>query len=991
MRLTDAAREVLGRDNSVRVVSATRVEKIRALRRDLDRLSHRQIAWLVFLTTLCVYFFLTPYVLRDWWLTGDEPHYLLATHSIVTDGDLRLVNNYEEKDFLGFYIGDDLGPILHVARGKDGDLYPIRGPGFSLLLAPAYFLGGRAGIAFFLDLVGALLAMNFYLLGYEVTRSRLATLVAWVFVFFTPLLVLYTFLLYPEVVGALVLILALRTIMGIVEQPPSTNRGGARGWLLIGFLIALLPWLSNRFIPFAGILFISALACGWREHDRISRRQAMICLLSPCIGSTLLYSAYNYSLFGNLSPLAAYDIAGHNVSGHLLQTPLTDVGAAMLGWLLDPRRGLFIYAPVYILSLPGILLLLRQKRREAFLLLPYPTIVYLFMAWAGLYWTGWEISPRYMVSVMPILGIFMAHAFTVIKRLSFRTIALALLVIGFISAHYIIFVDPLAPYASTIVTKYNRWDRLDLNRYLPHFILDLFLPGQLGFAGVGTLIEDDQLQGSLPLPMFRARIQSVIYTSTASENEGYAFIADLGKDPFTLPRGAYEACWFLKIGDNTSRETVAIIDVLDPEGEVISKKEIIASDFEESGTYQRFALPFDYPLGAADRGEPILRLFSTARADLWIAALEIGAVTVISPWLLATLWLGIIGIFSAYHCLRPGRTLLVPSRPQSRAVPVGAKERSVLFPVMTAGLVLLVIASLGNYLLPTGYPRVFEAESLRRLTGETVADEDASAGKAAHASVGDPANMLIYGPYEFFPPGRYVAKFRMRVGATTEAEIPVVSIDAYGAGSGVLAERSLLSSDFKEVHRYRTFHLRFRNPVQQALQFRVYFPGVADLWVDKITLEKLEVVERQRNFALPSPDHPLEARLGEMVRLLGYDLEGDGVGSGEEIGLTLYWQALAPADRPYKVFTHLIDEENVIWGQHDSQPVGGTYPPNLWVAGEVVADSHRLLVAAEAPGGIYRLEVGMYYEPTGERLPVYIEGERVEEERILLGEIEVVE
>lgn len=822
----------------MRVVSATRVEKIGALRKGLDNLSHRQIGWLVFLATLGVYFFLTPYVLRHWWLTGDEPHYLLLTHSIVTDGDFRLANNYEGKDFLGFYVGDDLGPILHVARGKDGDLYPIRGPGFSLLLAPAYLLGGRAGVAFFLDLVGGLLAMNFYLLGYQVTRSRLAPLVAWVFVFFTPLLVVYTFLLYPEVVGALVLVLVLRTIMGTVEETQA-DRGGARDWLFIGFLIASLPWLSNRFIPFAGILFVSALAYRWRDRDKIPRRRAMICLLFPCIGSALLYSAYNYSLFGNLSPLAAYDIAGHNVSGHLLQTRFRDVEAGMLGWLLDPRRGLFIYAPVYVLSLPGILLLLRQRRREAFLLLPYPAIVYLLMAWAGLSWPGREISPRCMVAIMPILGIFIAHGFAVIKTLPFRTVASALFVIGLISARYL-FVDPLVPYASTIVAKYNRWDRFDVNRYLPHFLPDFFLPGHLGLAQVGTLIKDDELQGSFPLPLFRDRIQSVIHTSTAPEDEGYAFIADLAKDPVALPRGSYEAYWFLKIGDNTGQESVAIIDVLDPEGEVISKKEITASDFEVLGTYQKFVLPFEYPLEAADRGDPILRLFSTATVDLWIAALEVETATAMSPWALAILWLSAIGIFGGYYCVRHGGQSLAFLAPRLRTVPFGGKERRVLFSSMTAGLVLLIVASLGNYLLSAGYPRVFEAESLRRLTGEIVADEDASAGKAAHASVGDPENMLIYGPYEFFPSGQYVAKFRMKIGATTEATVPVVSIDVYGAGSGVFTVRPLLSSDFKEVHRYRTFHLRFRNPVQQALQFRVYFPGVTELWVDKITLEKLE-------------------------------------------------------------------------------------------------------------------------------------------------------
>jgi len=157
-----------------------------------------------------------------------------------------------------------------------------------------------------------------------------------------------------------------------------------------------------------------------------------------------------------------------------------------------------------------------------------------------------------------------------------------------------------------------------------------------------------------------------------------------------------------------------------------------------------------------------------------------------------------------------------------------------------------------------------------------------------------------------------------------------------------------------------------------------------------VDLATLKAVGWERNFTLPSPDHPLEARLGEMVRLLGYDLEEDRVRPGEEIGLTLYWQALTPADRPYKVFTHLIDEENAIWGQHDSQLVGGTYPPNLWVAGEVVTDSHRLLVAADAPAGIYRLVVGMYDPTSGERLPIYgIDGGRLPGDRVLLGTVEV--
>jgi hypothetical protein len=820
----------------VRAAAAACRERLTVLRIDLDRLSQRQIGWLVFLATLCVYVFLTPHVVRNWWLTGDEPHYLLAAHSIVHDGDLKLANNYQQKDFLAFFVGDDLDPFLQAAPGADGDLYQIRPPGLSLLLAPAYLLGGRPGVLFFLDLVGALLAMNFYLLGYRVTHSALATLAAWVFVFFTPLLVLYNFLLYPEVVGALVLLLTLRLIVRTPDERPA-HPARMRKWLLVGFLVASLPWLSSRFIPFAAILLSSALACAWRERYELPLRQATMCLLAPCVGSAILTLAYSRLLLGVASPLAAYGIGGHDVSSHFHRS-FTDLAEGLVGFLLDPTRGLFIYAPVYLLSLPGILLFLRHERRQAFLLLLYPIIAYLYTAWTGLYFPGREISPKFMVSVMPILGIFMAYAFAAITRFSFRTIALGLLLFGITLTRLAIVVDPLAPYDKTVVASYNRWDRLDLNSLLPHFVPEFFASAHVGFGGVGTVTADDDLRdllNALP-PLFRVRVGQVLHTGPNPQDRGYAFVADLARDNYALVRGSYEAYWFLKIGDNASDNAVAIIDVLDPAGEVISSREIAASDFEHTGTYQRFTLPFDYPLQAADRGEPILRLFSTGREELWMAALEIRAVTPIPLWPLATLWLAGIGIFTALYGLRPGGEPLVASRPPS----VAAGKRSILFPVASAILGLLIAASLANYLASIRYPRLFEAENLRRLTGQVGSDAQASGGKAVHAGPGDPEGELVYGPYEFFPPGPYVVKFRMKTGSV-QSPVPVAHIDVFGSGSGVLTTVPILASDFKEEQRYRIFRLWFDNPMQQALQFRVYcFPTRAELWVDTIIVRKVQ-------------------------------------------------------------------------------------------------------------------------------------------------------
>ncbi|PWT88795.1 MAG: hypothetical protein C5B54_10045, partial [Acidobacteria bacterium] len=38
--------------------------------------------------------------------TGDEPHYLITAHSIAVDGDIQLLNNYQEKDYRLFYPGE---------------------------------------------------------------------------------------------------------------------------------------------------------------------------------------------------------------------------------------------------------------------------------------------------------------------------------------------------------------------------------------------------------------------------------------------------------------------------------------------------------------------------------------------------------------------------------------------------------------------------------------------------------------------------------------------------------------------------------------------------------------------------------------------------------------------------------------------------------------------------------------------------------------------
>jgi len=121
--------------------------------------------------------------------------------------------------------------------------------------------------------------------------------------------------------------------------------------------------------------------------------------------------------------------------------------------------------------------------------------------------------------------------------------------------------------------------------------------------------------------------------------------------------------------------------------------------------------------------------------------------------------------------------------------------------------------------------------------------------------------------------------------------------------------------------------------------------------------------------------NPLDVAFDGGVRLLGYDLRG-AARPGETLALTLYWSAGGPLPGRYKVFSHLLGETfnaangNFLWGQSDAEPAANTRPTTGWRAGEVIVDEHAIPIAADAPPGAYRIEVGLYEPVSGARLAV---------------------
>lgn len=141
--------------------------------------------------------------------------------------------------------------------------------------------------------------------------------------------------------------------------------------------------------------------------------------------------------------------------------------------------------------------------------------------------------------------------------------------------------------------------------------------------------------------------------------------------------------------------------------------------------------------------------------------------------------------------------------------------------------------------------------------------------------------------------------------------------------------------------------------------------------------------------------HPLDLRLGPAIRLAGYDLAQDSLAAGDALVMTLYWQTDQPLAARYKVFTHLLGQVfnagtgNFIWGQVDSEPVGGEAPTTAWTPGEIIADRYTIAVAADAPPGQYTLEIGLYGLVNGQRLPVSTAGGQPLGDTVNLGVITV--
>ena len=143
-------------------------------------------------------------------------------------------------------------------------------------------------------------------------------------------------------------------------------------------------------------------------------------------------------------------------------------------------------------------------------------------------------------------------------------------------------------------------------------------------------------------------------------------------------------------------------------------------------------------------------------------------------------------------------------------------------------------------------------------------------------------------------------------------------------------------------------------------------------------------LENRPRFAT-GPQHPYLVNFSDQIQFLGYDLDSFWAQPGQTLHLALYWEALGKMDQNYLVFTHLISQDEHIYGQHDKIAASDAYPTSEWEKGTIIRDKFQILVSPDTPAGVYTIEVGLYTTHQGiERLPL-----KTGDDRVLLAEIVV--
>ena len=771
---------------------------------------------------------LVPYVARTWQATGDEPHYLLAAHSLVTDLDLDLANNYAQFDYLSFYVSKEI--VRQVRYNAAGQEILSHYPAYPILIAPAYALGGRLGVLLFQAILAGLLAAVAFKLAWQVSLDLRASLLATLLVVISPPLLMYNYLVYPELIAAILVTAVLYHVLTARADRPALS-------LVVIVALALLPWLNRRFIPLA-IALVPLVIWSWRR--RSSWRGLITPMALTSITVTVLSIALIFWFNSLLSAPVRADITAPSDSTALWSRLVR----GSVGWLVDQQRGLLIFAPVYLLAIWGVPILvsdsLRGRNRNWIITLPF-LVTLGVVSVAGGFWIAWELGPRFLIVALPALTPLLALAWRNYGRNILWNAAVILLIAVSVGNTLAILRNPELPYKSSLALLYGKMLGLPASEVLP----DL--------ADYIRLSPDEFSDAVTPWTLPNGE---TAWQAPAGESQGLVRTEPL----YDLPFGHYILTWPLRSEAGLAADTeVARISIKHLGGGQVFNRRITAADLSPNGGFTTIRSAFTNTSVDRWRTPMILHAVTSGRAELWTKDLWLSP----NPYfalVLPYLYLGLLIIAATVTWFISQRTrsaetasgtgARVASSVRTRTEGGPVFEQVQARSIAPAGygfllwgcLVLILIAAMAYvFWAVTRSSRVYEASDLSHFVGQPIVDEKARGRQAWLVDPAvDPPQKAVYGPLEIFDPGSYSAGFRLKLPTPVHSEQEIARLQVNATDNfDPLAVRVLHAGDFSRAATYHDLVVVFDNPRRQALSFEVDYLGVAALVIDEVTITRL--------------------------------------------------------------------------------------------------------------------------------------------------------
>ncbi|MCB0060758.1 MAG: glycosyltransferase family 39 protein [Caldilineaceae bacterium] len=236
---------------------------------------------------------------------------------------------------------------------------------------------------------------------------------------------------------------------------------------------------------------------------------------------------------------------------------------------------------------------------------------------------------------------------------------------------------------------------------------------------------------------------------------------------------------------------------------------------------------------------------------------------------------------------------------------------------------------------------------------------DNYAGVAAYvAAVADPAQDLVI----LDAPGQ------QEVWSYYDPDIPVLALPATRPPDPAATVATLQQATTDRHHLFALFWATDEADPERLVE----------TWLDQHAFKGLESWQGNLRFVLytlsdamtcAAPEPP--PRWGELITLEQRCFPSDQttVHAGEVALVSLDWQTDAPITTRYKVTVQLLNAQNQVIAQRDSEPVGGSRPTDSWQPHETIRDKHGVWIPVGTPPGTYRMIVALYDE-SGARLSV---------------------